>query len=496
MNIGIIRYGAYLPKYLLERKLIAEAWDFPVIPGGIAVRNYDEDSITMAVEACLDCLGEYDPNGMIDVSKIDGIYFASTTPPYTEKQCAPIIANAIDLRSDIISMDITDSTRGMSSAMARAYETIKAGKANLILVVGADAQKPMPESMYEYQYGDGAAAVLIGKNMPNDGFEVIISIEDYISTSDNVIGPWKRAEDKFVRSFEAKHENIYGYTRNIIAAFKMLFEKAKVDPKAIAKAAIYAPDPRKAMAIGKKLGIASRVVENSPFLEFGNTGNAFAVMTLLLALKRGKTGDLIAFGSYGDGADAFLLKVLDKQKLKELKRKCRGVIGYKNTMIPLKNYGGYLSKKKLLETERFTRKSSPVRNWRDEKFLYRMYGMKCNKCGTIQYPIWRACIECGEKDNKTDVKLKKTGKIYTFTLDHLEGGNYYDTPVPRCVIDLDGGGRILLNMTDIESPQKNVKIGMDVEMTFRFIHPGANYNNYYWKCRPIRVERKKEEGNE
>ena len=159
-------------------------------------------------------------------------------------------------------------------------------------------------------------------------------------------------------------------------------------------------------------------------------------------------------------------------------------------MINLQNYGGYLSRKKLLNTERFTRKSSPVRNWRDEKFLYRLYGMKCNNCGVVQYPTWRACIECGAKDANEHLKIKKVGTVYTYTLDHLQGGNYYDTPVPRCVIDLDGGGRILCDMTDIDDPEDNVKIGMRVELTFRWMHPGANYNNYYWKCRPLREERK------
>jgi hydroxymethylglutaryl-CoA synthase len=115
--------------------------------------------------------------------------------------------------------------------------------------------------------------------------------------------------------------------------------------------------------------------------------------------------------------------------------------------------------------------------------------MKCKKCGVVQYPIWRACIECGAKDQKDDVKMKKIGTIFTFTLDHLEGGNYYDTPVPRCVVDLDGGGRILLNMTDFENPEETVKIGMRVELTFRWAHPGANFQNYYWKCRPIRVSK-------
>ncbi|MBD3353910.1 MAG: hypothetical protein GF364_20675 [Candidatus Lokiarchaeota archaeon] len=483
MTIGIIRYGAYLPKYLIKREKIAEAWDFPSIPGGISVRNSDEDTITMAVEAGLDCLGEYDPDGPVDPSSIDGLFFATTTQPYTEKQSATVIANALDLRADIQTMDITDTTKGASIAIIRAYEAIKAGSAKNILIIAADAQKPMPESMYEYQYGDGAAAVLIGTE------NVVLSIQGYASTADNVTGPWKRMQDDYIRSFETKHEAIYGYSRNMIAAFKLAMQKLDIKPDDIRSAALYAPDPRKAMVIGKKLGLSSRAVQNSPFLEFGNTGNAFALMTFLLAVKRERTDALVALGSYGDGSDVIIFKCLDKKQLVNRRRICRGVIGYKNSMIFLDNYGGYLSKKKLLETERFTRKNSPVRNWRDEKFLYRMYGMKCKECGTVQYPIWRACIHCSAKDKSEDVKLRKTGKIFTFTLDHLQGGNYYDTPVPRCVIDLDGGGRILCDMTDIENPEETVKIGMQVELTFRWIHPGENCHNYYWKCRPIRVER-------
>ena len=122
-SIGIVRYGAYIPKYTLSRKIIAEAWDFPSIPGSIAVKNYDEDTITMAVEAGLDCLGEFDTNTPFDPSKVDGLYFASTTAPYSEKQSAPIIATALNLRNGIDTMDITNSTRGISLAMARAIST-------------------------------------------------------------------------------------------------------------------------------------------------------------------------------------------------------------------------------------------------------------------------------------------------------------------------------------------------------------------------------------
>ena len=98
----------------------------------------------------------------------------------------------------------------------------------------------------------------------------------------------------------------------------------------------------------------------------------------------------------------------------------------------------------------------------------------------------RTCSFCRADDQLEHVKLSKKGTIFTFTLDHLVGGSYLNTPVPRCVVDLEGGGRVLVNMTEIEKPEENVKIGMEVEMTFRKEHEGAEFKNYYWKCRPVR----------
>ncbi|MCZ7530118.1 MAG: hypothetical protein M5U31_07090 [Acidimicrobiia bacterium] len=50
------------------------------------------------------------------------------------------------------------------------------------------------------------------------------------------------------------------------------------------------------------------------------------------------------------------------------------------------------------------------------------------------------------------------------------------------MIDLEGGGRIFLDVTDCQPD--DVHPGLDVELTFRRIHGGGGYNNYYWKCRP------------
>ena len=53
---GIVSYGAYIPYYRLNRADIAKAWGTGASPGEKAVANYDEDSLTMAVAAAMDCI--------------------------------------------------------------------------------------------------------------------------------------------------------------------------------------------------------------------------------------------------------------------------------------------------------------------------------------------------------------------------------------------------------------------------------------------------------
>ena len=85
---GIISYGAYIPRFRLSRTEIARAWGKAAARGEKAVASYDEDSITMAVAAALDCTKGFERNS------ISGVYFSSTTSPFLEKQSATIVAAA------------------------------------------------------------------------------------------------------------------------------------------------------------------------------------------------------------------------------------------------------------------------------------------------------------------------------------------------------------------------------------------------------------------
>ena len=475
--IGIKSYGAYLPKYLLPRDLIAKAWDFPAVPGNKAIANIDEDSLTMSVEAGLDCLTNIDPKS------IDGLFFASTTQVYTEKSSSSFIATVLDMRDDITTIDFTDSLKAGTSALTRAYDTIKANpEIKSILIIAADTREAEPSTMWEYGFADGAAALLVAED--ND---LPIIIDDYYTVSANVTGPWKRAkEDKFIRTFEVKMDARF-YVENITKVMAEIMKRNNLTPETVDVAAYYYNNPRLHSKVSKMMKFGQGVAQNGFFFQVGDTGTSMPFMLLISALKRPKEAAKIILAGFGDGADAILMHIQDRKAVRELSKNHMGIVGHQKSMNLLKNYNIFIENRQYLEKDRFTRKSSAVTLWRDTYSVYKMYGLKCKNCGTVQYPTnARSCIICRTDDQLELTKLSLNGTVFTYTLDHLVGGAYLDTPIPRCVIDLDGGGRVLLNMTEIEKPEENVKIGMKVELTFRRIHEGGEFKNYYYKCRPPR----------
>ncbi|TMA49559.1 MAG: hydroxymethylglutaryl-CoA synthase, partial [Deltaproteobacteria bacterium] len=83
-------------------------------------------------------------------------------------------------------------------------------------------------------------------------------------------------------------------------------------------------------------------------------------------------------------------------------------------------------------------------------------------------------------DGLTEVRLGRRGTLFTFTNDYLFESP--DPPVSHAVVDLEGGGRIYLQLTDCE-PER-VEIDMPLELTFRRLHDGGGFHNYFWKARP------------
>lgn len=477
---GIVSYGAYVPIYRLSREAIGAMWNKAVAKGEKAVANADEDTVTMGVEAVLDCM-----NGM-DRNQVDGLYFATDSPPYIEKQAASIIRAATDLREDILTFDISHSLRGAGSVMKAAMDAVKAGSAKRVMVAAAECRIPAPNSEFELQLGDGAAAFLVGDT------DVAAVLEGSYHLTSEFIDIWRKPQDKYVQVWEDRFVRDEAYMKMIPQAVDGLLKKLGLSPKDVTKAAFYGPDARTHASIASAMKLDPKTQVQSPMLDnVGNTGTALAPMILVSALEEAKPGDRILFATYGDGADAFLFKVTEQiEKIRDR----RGIKRHVASKIMLPNYGKYVEIRELMEWEparRGARRSSLPVIWRERKMLFALYGQKCRSCGNIQYPRQRICIYCQAKDNFDPIRLSdKTGKVFTFSMDQRA----MEVVLPKVftVVDLDGGGRFYSVMTDRDTSK--ITVGMPVEMTFRIqMGPseslpkeGSGLYNYFWRVRPIR----------
>lgn len=482
--VGITSYGAYIPLHRISRDVFYKEWGGVPIPGERSVANFDEDSVTMAIESAIDCVKGINPQ------KVDGLFFATTTSPYKEKLCASIMATALDMRRDIRTMDVTGTLRVGTTAIAAALDAIKGGSAKSILVTAGETRMGAPSGDFEQSVGDGGAALLLG----DDG--VIATIEGSYSISDDFSGMWRADGDAFIRAWEDRMVYDKGYSAILPEAISGLMKKYNLSPGDFAKVVYDAPlDVRRHAGVAARLKFDGAMVQDPMFVNVGNTGAALAMMMLVAALEEAKPGDKILFASYGNGADAFYLQVTPEI---EKVRDRRGIKDHLASKRVLDNYGTYLRWRKLLTLERARRPEQPptsiAAQWRDSRIILGLWGVKCKACGTPQYsqgaglagatPI-RICVDCQAKDQFEDYCFRdKKAKVFSFTHDNL--ADSADPPATVTVVDFEGGGRGVFDMTD-RNPEE-VKVGIPVEMTFRklFHDPGRGIHNYFWKTRPIR----------
>jgi len=474
--VGIVSYGAYIPMYRLGRETLASVWGKSQGRGEKAIANADEDTITMATEAVIDCLTD------IDRRVVDGILLASTTTPYKEKQSASIVRAAADLREDVTSMDITNSLRSCSNAFSMAMNTVKAGEASRVVVVASDCRVPAPNSEFEPLFGDGAAALLLGDS------DVAVAIEGTYSLSSEFQDVWRKDKDTYHWAWEDRWIRDEGYQKILPQAVGALMKKYNVTPKDFTKAVFNSPDARTHTAIARAIGLDTKTQVQMPLFDsVGDTGCASAPMTLVAALEEAKPGDKILFACYGDGVDAYILQVTEQI---EKVRNRRGIKNHLASKMMLSSYGVYLGMRNMMEwapTLRPARRSSLSYVLRDRKMFYSLYGQKCNSCGNIQYPKQRVCMYCQTKDNFEEIRLSdKKGELFTYSID--ERAREIILPLVRSVVNLDGGGRYYSAMTD-RDPDK-IDVGMRMELTFRLLfdgtREGSGFRNYVWKTRPVR----------
>ena len=470
--VGITSFAAYVPAYRLSRDTISKFWGTRSLGGERAVAKYDEDSLTMAVAATVGCIKRIP-------LEVGGVYFASTTLPYQEKQAAGLVAAAADLSRKIRTADFSDSLRAGTIALNAAFDAVKSGTAENIIVAAADCRMGEGKSQSEQLLGEGAAAIAIGKE------DVLASIEGSYSLSSELMDSWRLEGDPFTRSWEERFVITEGYLKTMEQVISGILEKYRRTPRDFSKVVFCGPDNRSHALLAKQLGFdMGAQIQDTLFNAIGNTGAAALPMMIVAALDKANPGDLILVANYGDGGDAFILKVTEN--IKTLKKN-QGMNALLARKIPI-SYERYLNWRNLVPLHEISRPPSPPPSitclWRESRNVLALYGTKCRHCGYPQYPAQRVCANCQTKDQYDDYRFSdKKGTVVAYTIDYLTTNR--EAPALVGIVDFEGGGRMMCEVTECEPTQ--IKVGMRVEMCFRKIGLRGGFQNYFWKGRPIEV---------
>lgn len=464
---GISGYGAYVPIYRLGQA--TNDWSGR---GERAVANFDEDAITMAVAAIRDCLrGE-------DRDRIGALYLASTTVPFEEKQAAALISTACDLPNRVFASDVGHSIRAGTIALRMAIEGASAERPTL--VVASDSRLGAPGSAFEKAFGDGAAALLVGANLE------IAVLEASVSVVNEVYDTWRPSGQGTVQGWEERFVFEEGYLKSVQQVMTELRERQGLELSSFDHVVLCAPDTRRHREAARILGLDATKLQPAPYDTIGNTGAASALMQLVETLEQAGPDERILLISYGDGADALVFRTT--ARLAEYRQTPRrGLGGHVQSKLMVPEYAEYLRWRGLVGWDTGVRRAqrgpSAAALHREKEEVLQFHGVRCQKCGTVQYPPQRICISCHGLDDFVAVRLAdEHAKVFTYSMDYIAGT--LDVPLVLCVIDFDLGGRAVLTMTDREID--HVGIDMPVELTFRLAPGGAGITNYYWKCMPLR----------
>jgi hydroxymethylglutaryl-CoA synthase len=464
--IGIIAYGAYIPAGRLPLAAIDGA---AARPGGPekAVAGFDEDAVTMAVAACIDCLAD------LDRAQIDRLYFVSTSAPFLEKQNAATIAKALDLRTDVLSADMGGSLRAAGAALCAAIDAVRADPRKKVLVVAADCRLAEPRSAQERNMGDAAAAFLIGA-------DAALVLEHTAAVNDDILDVWQSRSDRWLNSWEDRFNIAEGYQRCSEVAVQQLLHNTSISIAEFDTVIFYGPDARSQQSLLRSLGCSNAQIGDSLFGRVGNCGAAFAPLLLAAKLEQIRVDERILLGFYGDGAHVLALRCVATPRSPS-----RGVAWHLAQRRPLRSYDSYLISRQL-DADGPARSAGDgvpaTVQFRERDATIGFIGAQCTACGTQHFPPTRVCYRCYAKDQFRRVRLSdRGGKLLSFTLDYFFPSP--ELPLAAGMCEVEGGARVYLQLTNVDREQ--LRCDLPLEFVFRKIHGAGGRPNYFWKSVPL-----------
>lgn len=476
--VGIVSYGCYIPRLRLQRSAIAAAnkWFSPALAalgkGERAMANWDEDSITMGVEASRDCLAD------LNRARIRAVSLASTRLPFAERENAGILKEALNLPDGTRVMDFSSSLRAGTTALIQALYAGQGGGGEQ-LCVASEKRHSRAASESEMADGDAAAAFLVGST------GVIANLLAAESVSVDFVSQFRSAGNEFDYGWESRWVRDEGYGKIIPDLIQAVLQKSGMTAAGINQLVVGVPSAAAEKFVADKVGITAEALGKSYKSSIGFAGAADALVSLTQALARAKPGDRILLVGFGQGCDVLLFEATPAIAARP---RSQGLTNWVTRRKAEDNYLKYLAFSGQLVLHKGMRAEmdqKPVLTalYRNRKTVLGLVGSRCTETGTVQFPpsVIGVNQEQPLRGTQEDYPLAdEPARIMTYTSDSLTYTP--DPPAYYGMIEFEGGGRMVAEFTDVD--EKDLNVGTAMRMVFRIkaTDDTRGFTKYFWKA--------------
>jgi len=466
VQIGITAMGAYLPALRVDRKAIAReySWSGLGMPrGGFrALAGWDEDSLTMAVEAA---------RGLVQTAP-ESLRIASTSAYYTERSQSAIALDALALPRTVRTVDFGNSRRAATTAMLDAL----LGTGDQI-VVASEKRLTQAGSAAQLAYGDGAAAVRIGEGGG-------ARLAGFASVTHDLVDRYASQDHPTPYAYEERFVRDVAVAELIVPAIRDACEEAGIEPGHLTHVAVAEPVGGTWAAAARQLKVAAPNHCQSVSDGAGDLGTAMPLYGLGLALAAAAVGDYVLVVGFGSGVDALVFEVTGEVE---------GVAGFAEVLAqgfrltsPTRflNLSGALSLDWGMRAE-FQQKSQATVLERVGRDTIGFIGGR-DSGGNVQFPksAYPVNPALSAPEVLEDVRLADLeAKIVSITADRL---NFTpDPPFDFGLVQFDNGARVLMEMVD--RPEQGFAVGDRVRMRLRIKSQNRELGTrtYFWKAAPL-----------
>ncbi|MGB1288415.1 MAG: hydroxymethylglutaryl-CoA synthase, partial [Aggregatilineales bacterium] len=284
-QVGIVGYGAYVPRYRLPGREIAKLWTGQEAGSPVkekAVAGLDEDVITMAIEAARNAVRR----AQISPQELRAVWVGSESHPYAVKPSSTIVAESIGAAPNIQAADWEFACKAGTEAVQASIGLIGSGMGRYALSIGMDTAQGRPGDALEYTAASGGAAFILGA--AEEACAIYQGSYSFVTDTPDF---WRRAEQTYP-SHGDRFTGEPAYFSHTLNAAGQLMDMMGTQASDYTHAVFHQPNVKFPSRAAKQLGFQPEQIQTGLLAnDIGNVYSGSCMIGLTAVLDIAKPGD-------------------------------------------------------------------------------------------------------------------------------------------------------------------------------------------------------------